>query len=327
MRETPRNTILTGDAAEQLATLPEASIDCVVTSPPYYNVRNYGMVGQLGQETNVDGWVEELRVVCAQLARVLKPSGSLWLNVGDAFSRHERYGAPAKSLLLGPERLTIALQQDGWLVRGRIVWAKSNPMPSSVTDRPTLTYEFVYFLTRSPRYFFDLGAIREPHTSRSTGHRAVAEVGTADWAGPLAASRGGLAKLKTNGRVGHPDGRNPGDVWRTATSNYRGAHAATFPPSLIRRPILATCPQTVCEHCGLPWRVPGAGGPQPAGPSCSFDGPTRAGIVMDPFLGAGTVGLVAEELGRDWLGIELNPDYVVLAEERIRAARTKAQAA
>ena len=280
----PRNTILTGDAVTMLQTLPGASVDCVISSPPYFELRDYQVEGQLGQEPSVEDWVSSLRAVMGEVARVLKPTGSAWLNLADSFSRHYRYGAPAKSLLLAPERLVLALAADGWLVRNKAIWAKTNPLPTSVRDRLALTYEVVYFLTRSRRYYFDLNSIREPHRSRPSSGRAARPTSTA-WAGALAGPRGGLEGYRQNGRPGHPKGKNPGDVWSIATRGFRGAHFATFPPELVRRPLLATCP-------------PG-------------------GLVLDPFFGTGTVGRVAQGLGRDWLGIELNPDYVRLAEQRL----------
>jgi site-specific DNA-methyltransferase (adenine-specific) len=320
MEELPRNQILTGDAAQTLRQLPESSIDCVVTSPPYYGLRDYAADGQLGLEDDVTGWVQDLRSVCREVARVLKPSGAFWLNLGDSFSRHTRYGAPPKALLLAPERLLMALAADGWLVRNKVVWAKTNPMPSSSRDRLTLTWEALYLLVRSPAYHFDLDAIREPHTSTAP-KISLASVegpdGRETWAGPLAASRGGLAKVKAAGRAGHPLGKNPGDVWRIATSGFRGAHFATFPPALVRRPILATCPPLVCSDCGLPWG-PVRGRPTSAvGPRCDLAVAPRPGVVLDPFFGTGTVGVVARDLGRDWLGIELKPEYVQLARERL----------
>ena len=217
-------------------------MDCVITSPPYYELRDYGVAGQLGAELSIEGWVDGLRVVAREVARVLKPSGAFWLNLGDSFSRHVRYGAAPKALLLGPERLLLALSGDGWLVRNKVVWAKTNPMPSQVRDRLTLTWEVFYLLVRSPRYYFDLDAIREPHISPIPTPKRLPMAETAGWAGPLAASRGGLAKAKSAGRVGHPLGKNPGDVWRIATRGYQGLHFATFPAELVRRPILATCP-------------------------------------------------------------------------------------
>src|SRR2546430_261446 len=135
----PRNTILVGDAVTRLRDLAPSSVDTVVTSPPYYMLRNYGIPGQLGMEPTVHGWVTNLRDVFREVARVLVPTGSLFLNLGDSFSRHPKYGAPNKSLLLAPERLLLALAQDGWIVRNKLVWAKTNPLPSSVTDRLSLT--------------------------------------------------------------------------------------------------------------------------------------------------------------------------------------------
>ncbi|MDT5024271.1 MAG: hypothetical protein QOE61_697, partial [Micromonosporaceae bacterium] len=226
---------------------------------------------------------------------------------GDSFSRHPRYGAPTKSLLLAPERLLLALLQDGWIIRNKIIWAKTNPLPSSARDRLTLTYEPVYFLVRSPRYFFDLDAIREPHRTPKAARSAEPRTKRPDWAGPLAGTLGGLR----SGSGGHPLGKNPGDVWSIATRGFRGAHFATFPPELVRKPILATCPEMVCTACGQGRTSTAKTWP------CTCDAPKRPGVVLDPFFGTGTVGLVAQDLGRDWLGIELNPAYVRLAENRL----------
>ncbi|WP_323747378.1 DNA-methyltransferase [Catenulispora rubra] len=285
-------------------------MDCVVTSPPYYNVRDYGHKGQLGQELTIHGWVADLRDVMREVGRVLTPTGSLWLNLGDSFSRHPKYGAPVKGLLLAPERLLMALDGDGWIVRGKVIWAKTNPMPSSVTDRLSLTHEVVYFLVRQKSYFFDLDAIRELHRSKwAIRERTTPE--SSGWAGPLAASRSGLRKARPAGTPGHRLGKNPGDVWQIATRGYKGAHFATFPPELVRRPILAGCPAVVCTACG-------AGQKQGAGTlPCDCHAPARRGLVLDPFFGTGTTGEMARELGRDYLGIELNPEYVRMAQDRL----------
>jgi site-specific DNA-methyltransferase (adenine-specific) len=316
MTELPRNTILIGDATTRLRELPSASVNCAITSPPYFQLRNYQAPGQIGLEANVDGWVNALQPVFSEVARVLKPTGALWLNLGDSFSRHHRYGAPPKGLLLAPERLLLALVDDGWIVRNKVIWAKTNPLPSSVADRLTLTYEVVYFLVRSPRYFFNLDAIREPHRSTAAKRARPPLNLTPDWAGPLAATLGGLRRARAAGTPGHPLGKNPGDVWQIATHGYKGAHFATFPEALVRLPLLATCPQAVCTACEQPWQrkaellVP-----------CGCGAPTQPGVVLDPFFGSGTVGLAAQKLGRDWLGIELNPAYVRLAEARLAGAR------
>lgn len=318
----PRNIVVVGDALTRLRELATGSIDCVVTSPPYFGLRDYGIHGQLGQEAHVDEWVANLRAVCRELHRVLAGHGSLWLNLGDSYSRHERFGAAPKSLLLGPERLARALMADGWLLRNKVVWAKSNPLPSPSKDRLTNAHEVVYFLVKRPSYYFDLDAIRDPLTSvrkPSNGSRTPQAA-----LGVLAGGRDGLVAMQRKGLSGHPLGKNPGDVWRIASASYRGAHFATFPPELARRPILAACPPTVCLACGSPWRrsvqpvAVVAGQPQarPFVP-CGCGAPTRPGLVLDPFFGTGTVALVAQQHGRDWLGIELNPEYLPLAEHRL----------
>ena len=248
----PRNEVLVGDAAMLLRTLPDAFVDCVITSPPYFQLRDYGVRGQIGLEPTVDAWVANLRAVFVELARVLRPTGAVWLNVTDSYSRNPRYGAPAKSALLGPERLLLAFAADGWVVRNKVVWAKPNPMPSSVGDRLNTTHELVYLLVRSRRYFFDLDAIRQPHTSRGPRSPRPGPNGAPEWAGPLAGSQDGLRRARADRLPGHPLGKNPGDVWRLPTRGFRGQHFATFPESLVERPLLATCPALVCRRCGAP---------------------------------------------------------------------------
>jgi site-specific DNA-methyltransferase (adenine-specific) len=303
----PRNIVLVGDAATWLRELPESSVDTVVTSPPYFQLRDYGVKGQLGMEATIHGWVANLRAVFREVARVLVPTGGLFLNLGDSFSRHPKYGAPTKSLILAPERLLFVLVQDGWIVRNKLIWAKTNPLPSSVSDRFTMTYEWVYFLVRQERYVFDLDAVREPHRTQSSGVRRTSQTERPAWAGTLAGTLGGLR----NGPGRHPLGKNPGDVWSVATKGFKGSHFATFPPELVRRPILVSCPAVVCTACGQGQKV--SMGTLP----CDCHAPARRGLVLDPFFGTGTVGLVAQELGRDWLGIELNPEFARMAEERL----------
>jgi len=327
----PRNVVLVGDTPKEIETLPDASIDCVVTSPPYFQLRDYGMKNQMGLENTVSEWVDELRVVMSGIARVLKPSGSVWLNLSDSFSRHERYGAPAKSLLLGPEQVALALVSDGWTVRNKVIWAKTNTMPTPVRDRLACTWEVVYFLTRTRRYFYDLDAIRIPHRSQRQRQKGAAppppSAPRPEWAGPLAGNNSGLARLKARGLVGHLLGKNPGDVWSMSASNFRGQHFATFPPGLVERPLLATCPERTCQACGQPWhREPSLRSGQLAqrralSPTCDCGAGWQPGLVLDPFFGSGTTGLVAEQHQRDWLGIELNPTFARLASERIEASR------
>jgi DNA modification methylase len=310
--------------------LPTSSIDCVVTSPPYHLLRHYDAgEREIGKTTDVDEYVAEIVEVCDELARVLKPTGVLWLNLGDSYSRHDRYGAPAKSFLLAPERILIELHRRGWVVRNKVVWAKPNPMPASVRDRLTCAWEPLFMLVRSRDYSFDLDAIREPHRSRHQPAKGpvVQKYGgkTPAWAGPLAGRNDGLVTAHAEGRSGHPLGKNPGDVWSISTAAFKGAHFAVFPERLIERPIGATCPERVCLACGSPWqralnrRELGA-----LQPRCPCGAAWRPGVVLDPFIGSGTTAIVAERLGRDWLGIELNPSYAELATRRITAARTKA---
>jgi site-specific DNA-methyltransferase (adenine-specific) len=329
IHDLPLGRVLVGDARTRLAELPEQSIDCVITSPPYWAQRNYGHSEQIGTEADVEAWAAEIAAVCTELERVLVPTGALWLNLGDGYSRHPKEGSRKKSLLLGPPRVALRLTRAGWLLRNQVVWAKRNPMPASVTDRLSCTHEFLYFFTRQPSYFFDLDAIREPaQTQPHAGRRsrsyppreAVPSLGQGSTS--RVDLNGGLAALKAAGRESHPLGKNPGDVWSVATASYHGAHFATFPVELIRRPLLSTCPERVCTTCDVPWRrasqvIQGrrlaTGSLRPACPHTEW----RPGRVLDPFAGAGTVALAAEQYSRDWLGIELNPDFAELAEQRL----------
>ena len=336
-----RNHVFGGDVRNILPTLPENSVDCVITSPPYFRLRNYQQADQIGLEASIDQWVTELRDIFNLLSRVLKPTGSVWLNLGDSYSKTKKSGAPAKGMLLGPERLLLALATDGWLVRNKVIWAKRNPMPSSVKDRLNTTFEYVYFLTRSPNYFFDLDAIRIPHTTAKKDkpsnrkHRSSPRPSFSIGGYPpvnklpkngssLAGNNVGLRRMKQRGLSGHPAGKNPGDVWRLSTASYHGAHFATFPGELVRTPLLATCPERVCSTCSLGWeRITQEGSEETLRPNCDCkDANWQPGLVLDPFFGSGTVGVVAQQLGRDWLGIELNPDYIKLADKRLADSKS-----
>lgn len=327
----PRNTVLVGDATDQIRRLPDASVDCVVTSPPYFALRNYEIDGQIGLEATVHDWVDRLVTVADELARVLRPHGSAWINLADTYSRHDRYGAPPKSFLLAPERLLLKLAERGWIVRNKGVWAKPNPMPAAVYDRLTCRWEPIYFLVRSRRYYFDLDAVRVPHRTprrrprslrgpepRRPGHNPAPR-----WAGPLAGDQSGLDRLKASGLPGHPLGKNPGDVWIIPTTSRRsGGHHATFPEALVEPLILATCPERTCTACGHAWRRPRSSGTQgELRPACGCDAAHQPGLTLDPFLGSGTTAVVAERLGRDWIGVELNPAFADVSQARLAAAR------
>lgn len=321
MKALPRNRILTGDARTILPELLPESVDCVVTSPPYVaGLRDYGVAGQLGQEATVAQYVADLATVLDAVRRVLKPTGSVWLNLGDAFAQSDRGGVSRGSLFLAPQRVALALSDAGWLIRNIVIWHKPNPLPQSARDRLSPVYEVVIFATKSRRYFYDLDAIRVPHRSV----RRPARGGHLYQGG-----NNGLNRLKRAGRVGHPNGKNPGDVWTVPTSCDRRGHQATFPERLVEPPILGTCPERICVQCDRPWRRAvrivtrdtneGVLQSRVVGPleRCDCFAPTRPGVVLDPFAGTGTTLAVAKRLRRDWLGIELNPHYAALALDRL----------
>jgi DNA modification methylase len=217
------------------------------------------------------------------------------------------------------------------MVRNKVVWAKRNPMPSPRPDRLACTWEVVYLFTRSRTYFFDLDAIRVPHTSV----RKAKSSGRA-WSVPPAwrvstSRNSGLDALSASGLVGHPLGKNPGDVWMLSTASYRGAHHAVFPLALPERPIKAGCPERRCLNCRYPWTreiVRKLGHLAVRGelrPSCDCRSAWEPGVVLDPFIGSGTTAIAAEQHGRTWLGIELNPTFARLAEQRITAERATEQ--
>lgn len=284
-------TLYQGDAADVLSQLEAGSVDCIVTSPPYFGLRDYGVDGQLGAEDTPAAFVERLVGVFREARRVLADDGTLWLNLGDSYSGGNRStfdtkggkararghaesrplsGLPGKNLLGIPWRVAFALQGDGWILRNDIIWAKPNAMPESVTDRLSTRHEHVFMLSKRARYWFDLDPIREPHVSDPLREGANA----------LRGQKAMRAAGPNSGSYSER-GRNPGDVWTLATQPFPGAHFATFPVALPERCILAGC-------------KPG-------------------GTVLDPFSGSGTTGLAAAKHGRRYIGIDLNPDYLELS--------------
>jgi DNA modification methylase len=326
----PRNTLLVGDALDRLRQLPDSSVDAVLTSPPYFRLRDYAADGQLGLEAHVDQWVDQLAAISVEVRRVLVPTGTYWLNLGDTYSAHQSQGAARKSLVMAPERLALRLQQSGWIIRNKIVWAKPNPVPSSIPDRLNCTYEVIYVLAKQPRYFFDLDAIRQPHHSTANQAGKQAATRREAWRGPNGMAASGLQALKAKGIVGHPLGKNPGDVWTITPSGYHGAHHAVFPLALAERMIAAGCPEARCVHCRLPWtrrviRALGGTATRAAlAPTCECPTASEPGLVLDPFIGSGTTAVAAEGIARDWLGVELNPRFAAVAKDRIASARQAA---
>ncbi|MDP1560026.1 MAG: site-specific DNA-methyltransferase [Pirellulaceae bacterium] len=275
------DSILCGDSGVILQRLPAESVHTIVTSPPYFGQRDYQHDSQIGREESPEAYIQNLVAVFSEARRVLRPDGTLWLNLGDKYDR---------SRLLGlPWRVALALADDGWLLRSDIVWHKPNAMPSAVKNRPTTDHEYMFLFSREPEYYYDADAIREPHTTFSEsskmkgGRRHFGQRGGT----PEQGKNGGQANLH-DGRwdqAFHPLGRNKRTVWSVPLGKFRDAHFAVFPPDLIRP----------CINAGTP----------------------EGGVVLDPFFGAGTVGVVALELRRRYVGIELNPDYVALAQRRL----------
>lgn len=295
-------TLFRGDALATLRGLPPESVDCVVTSPPYYGLRDYGEPGQYGVEETPSEYIETMRQVFAEVRRVLAVDGTLWLNLGDTYAGKGNAGAsvgmtrradraqlipkrmnttaeaPYKSLLMIPARVSWSLIEDGWILRNRIVWNKTDAMPESVKDRLANRHEELFFLTRSPRYWFDLDAIREPANPLSRGKTWEERRATG---APGRHGMGGAAVAKDSDFAASLAGRNPGDVWSFSTAGFPGAHFAVMPERLAERCILAGC-------------KPG-------------------GVVLDPFNGSGTTGMVAGRLGRRYVGIDLSAKFLDLA--------------
>jgi len=295
------NNILQGDVIEKLKEIETGTVQCVVTSPPYWGLRNYQVDGQLGLEETPEEYVEKMVEVFRQIKRVLKDDGTVWLNLGDSYStgkmtphtgaaRNGRdmsamsgiirtYNKP-KNLVGIPWRVAFALQADGWYLRQDIIWHKPNPMPESVTDRCTKSHEYIFLLTKSAKYFYDADAIRE-RTKESTLQRLNQNINKQS--GSYTPSKGN-GNMKAVGDL--ETGRNKRSVWKINTQPYKEAHFAVFPPEL---------PEL-----------------------CIKAGSSEGDIVLDPFFGSGTTGWVAQRLGRKWIGIELNEEYIKIAEKRFK---------
>lgn len=306
--------VIHGDALEVLRTLPAGSGQCCVTSPPYWGLRDYGVSGQLGLEDTPEDYVEKLVAILREARRVLRDDGTLWLNLGDSYTSGGRAGhgasvgekqatnrganvetAPAraplpiglkpKDLVGIPWMVAFALRADGWYLRSDIIWHKANPMPESVTDRPTKSHEYVFLLSKSERYFYDAEAVEEPSSDNPVSaarrnRKDFGTVGTTAIRGTVFGQSGKGANADHKG-----DTRNARSVWTIATRPFSGAHFATMPPRLAELCVLA--------------------------------GSRVGDTILDPFGGAGTTGLVADRLGRDAVLIELNPEYAGIARDRI----------
>ncbi|PSJ72376.1 site-specific DNA-methyltransferase [Sphingobacteriales bacterium UPWRP_1] len=319
------NVIYPIDCIDGLRTLPDACIDACITSPPYYGLRDYGTENQLGLERTPTEYVAKLVEIFSHVYRVLKAEGTLWLNLGDSYSSHKdcksisqtiakgtnrehahviekgksrtrdskmlkKEGLKNKDLIGIPWRVAFALQQYGWYLRQDIIWSKPNPMPESVKDRCTKAHEYIFLLSKAPKYYYDYKAILELAKydgRKDTKVKSSKKYNNSDY---LASNK--AQTLNLNGRerwiykIEDVQARNKRSVWNVATKPFREAHFATFPPDLILPCILAGCPPN--------------------------------GIVLDPFMGAGTTAMVASQNGRNYIGFELNPTYVKMAVDRVQ---------
>ena len=313
--------ILTGDSKDALGGVEEKSVQCCVTSPPYWGLRDYGVHGQLGLEKTPEEYVEKLVAILREVKRVLKNDGTLWLNLGDSYWNNFGGGSGtcttgnAKALqargrqnkpksndykikdLVGiPWMVAFALRSDGWYLRSDIIWNKPNPMPESVTDRPTKAHEYIFLLSKSQKYYYDAEAIKEQAVDNPDRERFVynsnhkrdynTKYKGIKMGGGGTSFKGHSGNRKSNWELINKDGnRNKRSVWTITTKPYSEAHFATFPEALPKTCILA--------------------------------GSKPGDTILDPFSGSGTTGKVALSLGRDYVGIELNPEYVKLHDNRI----------
>ena len=323
------NTFYTGDVLEILRSLPSESVHCCVTSPPYFGLRDYGVSGQIGLEQTPEEYVNKLVSVFREVRRVLRKDGVMFLNLGDSYAGNSKPGGgdptigkrnlggkeygkktipnglKSKDLIGIPWMVAFALRADGWYLRSDIIWEKPNAMPESVRDRPTKSHEYIFLLSKSSRYFYDADAIKEPAKERKGqaatferdhGKATLLEIPGQKYSShrPNKKQRESVKRGGFNGKTNSLPGReafraivptrNKRSVWTVATKPFKGAHFAVFPPDLIKPCILAGCPV--------------------------------GGNVLDPFGGSGTVAMVASELGRDSVYIDLNAEYTEMAKER-----------
>ena len=325
---------------EGLKELPDRSIHCCVTSPPYWGLRDYGTSDQLGLEETPQEYVDNMVKLFRQVRRVLKDDGTLWLNLGDSYGE-------GKQLCGIPWMVAFALQADGWYLRQDIIWHKPNPMPESVTDRCTKSHEYIFLLTKSARYYYDVDAIKEDSIyAPDKTHEIERAKGyyKGKWSNPKKGSRhdGSFKAIREK--------RNKRSVWTVTTKPYKEAHFAVYPEKLIEPCIKAgTSAHGCCADCGAPWerilakgeKVKQKWGTQTKVDKSRNDVGLKTGmvntyyttgwqptcqceckkivpaIVLDPFMGAGTTGLVARKLSRHYVGYELNAEYIKIAEKRI----------
>lgn len=311
------NEIYVSECLSGLKEIPDCSVNCCVTSPPYYGLRDYGNKRQIGLEKTPEEYIQKLVDVFREVRRVLKDDGTLWVNIGDSYAGSMKgaaaypdnamnykqgtnrgtlgkatlvkqcTGYKSKDLIGIPWMLAFALRADGWYLRQDIIWSKPNPMPESVTDRCTKSHEYIFLLSKSRKYYFDSKSIQQVASQgvksrigkiENVGHKAFVSAGNLEESNPM-------FRKNTTREYQYADKANKRSVWSVPTAVCKDAHFAVFPEKLIVDCIKAGCPEQ--------------------------------GIVLDPFMGSGTTAVVARKLNRNFIGFELNPDYVCLAENRI----------
>jgi DNA modification methylase len=305
--------IILGDCITGMKTLPDGCVQTCITSPPYFGLRDYdGGDSEIGQEDTVDGYVQKMTEVFREVRRILRDDGTLWLNLGDSYmsakncapppqtvangnarsmptdfipaNRKDQDGLKTKDLIGIPWRVALALQADGWYLRQDIIWSKPNPMPESVADRCTKSHEYIFLLSKKPRYYYDHNAIKEPHKWSHVGEMRKGK--DSKNGGSIEAPVKGKGNTTGSFRAFGEGGKNKRSVWTVNAKGYKGAHFAVYPENLIEPCVLAGCP--------------------------------KDGTVFDPFTGSGTTAVVALKNGRNYIGTELNPEYVKIAEARIK---------
>mgnify|MGYP003665583719 FL=1 len=364
--------ILVGNNMDKLKEINDSTVDCVVSSPPYFGLRDYGVEGQFGLEETLEEYIDKTVLLFEELRRVLKPQGTVWWNLGDSYANKSSAwggrgknsilnntglkdkqrrntivpeGLKAKDLMMIPARVAIALSENGWYLRSEIIWHKPNPMPESVKDRPTSAHEKIYLFAKNKKYYYDADAIREKAKTKPTIRNKSAEGYQADYAKGKRFSEG----ERTYGN-GYANKRN---VWTVTTKPFKGAHFAVFPPDLIEPCIKAgSSEHGCCSECGNPYErdtkvvsvpqrttrdnmvgvIPGRDKTSRMNSkemeslvreeigwiaTCKCNADVVKSVVLDPFGGSGTTGLVANNLGRDAILIELNEKYVEIAKKRI----------
>lgn len=277
-----RAKILIGDARAKLSHIADNSVRCVITSPPYWNLRDYGTDGQIGREQHPSDYIRELADVFMEASRTLTDDGTIWINIGDTYARKMSGTIKEKDLVGVPWRLAFELQDRGLYLRQEIIWQKPNVMPESIKDRCTRSHETIFMFSKKPRYFYDHKAILEPVSEVSLKR---AQLGWKSDRITTKTGPNGINVEKMGTRFVNPEGRNKRSVWTVTPARFSGAHFAVMPEGIVEPPVLA----------------------------CSEPGD----IILDPFMGAGTVGLVAIKNDRHFIGIELSEEYAELSRRRI----------